>query len=247
MKILALIFCPFVFFALRQQLGKALVAFVGPTYVASACAFWLSTLAGHVTALIFVFIVYLVTIIWVSQSNEYESSNKLPKHTFISVFFPFATLFAYKRTALGVIALINFLIFITTWKDQFLLSMYKPNDFKLFVYLFVFLGVFDALYYYSVLFSLMKCVSTSLETQETQEQVPTPSPTAPSQRASRKPPHANLAKLLTLPNDQLIEFLKDKTPKEIATIQTSLEDLPIKQQIPIKKAIKEVLGELENI
>ncbi|WP_411696774.1 SPFH domain-containing protein [Helicobacter bizzozeronii] len=75
----------------------------------------------------------------------------------------------------------------------------------------------------------MKCVSTSLETQETQEQAPTPSPTAPSQRASHKFSHADLAKLLTLPNDQLIEFLKDKTPKEIATIQTSLEDLPIKR------------------
>ncbi len=44
-----------------------------------------------------------------------------------------------------------------------------------------------------------------------------------------------------------IAFLKSKTPKEIAQIQACLEDLPIAQQISIKKAIKWVLEELENI
>ncbi|WP_156241313.1 hypothetical protein [Helicobacter heilmannii] len=53
--------------------------------------------------------------------------------------------------------------------------------------------------------------------------------------------------LVALEEEQRMALLKTKTSKEIAQIQAYLENLPLAQQIPLKKSLKRVLEELENI
>ncbi|CRI35313.1 hypothetical protein HHE01_03110 [Helicobacter heilmannii] len=56
-----------------------------------------------------------------------------------------------------------------------------------------------------------------------------------------------LASLLALDEAQRLVLLKTKSSKEIAQIQAHLENLPLAQQIPIKKAIKQILEELDTV
>ncbi|WP_281769701.1 hypothetical protein [Helicobacter ailurogastricus] len=84
MKILALIFFPWAFFALRGKYWLAIFAFL----------IQLSLLG------------WVISIVWVITSHEYKNFDQLPRGTFPSIFFPFATFFKQGHHGLGFLSLL---------------------------------------------------------------------------------------------------------------------------------------------
>ncbi|WP_158656907.1 hypothetical protein [Helicobacter bizzozeronii] len=146
-------FCPYVFFALRQKLGRMFLVF--------AITFFMFGLS------------IIINIIWVRLTEEYKSFEKLPKGTFISVFFPFATLFKYKRAVLGFLSVLTWVVVLVS---SFMIQEIKesmqvhvvPNVDDQHHLLILFACIFLASVgnFFLSIYALMKCIGASLAYSE---------------------------------------------------------------------------------
>ncbi|GMB89972.1 hypothetical protein NHP190002_06530 [Helicobacter ailurogastricus] len=198
MKVLALILCPWVFFVLRQDLVKAFFVWFLPLLVSLIISMIAPPALGGIVGL-------TVSITWVTSTPEYKSFGKLPKGTFLSMFFPFATLFKYEHKVSGWLSLATWVGFLGIL-FLFLDSISEVSEaqagtviFNFFAYMVCF-GIANLIF---AVRALTKCIGASPVGQKTQAQTP-----------------------------QIQTSLKTKIPKEIKNIQASLEDLPIDKMNP---------------
>ncbi|WP_221280764.1 hypothetical protein [Helicobacter gastrocanis] len=217
MKVLALIFSPWALFALRGRYLLTIFIF----FAQHGLVGWVVSIVGVIT------------------SREYKNFNELPKGAFPSIFFPFGIFFKQERSGLGVLSLFFgnlvsplIILFALVFLDR-IVRGYISEDMAYGVLgLSVFLWV--VIWPCCAIFAL-KCVGMSSETQ--------PASNTPLDSDSK----SFFVSLLALEEAQRRALLKTKTPYKTTQIQAHLENLLIAQKTPLRKSIKHVLEELENV